>query len=98
MDLESILASSCRRKILKVLLKVGETNVMNLISKANSTYSQVNHNLQILEQEEIVTENRFGRVRLIKLNRENPKTTLLLQAMKLLEPKTTQPKITAKTD
>jgi len=85
MDLETLLASSCRRKILRVLLSSGRTNVMELVRKVNSTYNQVNSNLQILQKEGIIFDEHFGRMRVIRLNRENPRTLLLLQALKILE-------------
>ncbi|MCW4047905.1 MAG: winged helix-turn-helix domain-containing protein [Candidatus Bathyarchaeota archaeon] len=85
MDLDMILASSCRRKILKVLSEIGRANVMELVRRVNSTYSQVNPNLQILREEGIIFDERFGRMRTIRLNRENPKTARLLQALKILE-------------
>lgn len=89
MDLDMILASSCRRKILKVLSEIGRTNIMTLVRRVNSTYSQVNPNLQILREEGIIFDERFGRMRIIRLNKENSKTTLLLQALKILKmPKT----------
>jgi predicted transcriptional regulator len=85
MDLDVILASSCRRRILRVLWRIGRANVMELVRKVNSTYSQVNPNLQILQREGIISDERFGRRRMIRLNKENPKTAVLLQALKLLE-------------
>lgn len=85
MDLETLMASSCRRKILRVLSSSGRTNVMKLVQKVNSTYNQVNLNLQILQKEGIVFDEHFGRMRVIRLNRENPKTELLLKALKILE-------------
>jgi hypothetical protein len=60
-------------------------NIIGIIQKVNSTYSQVNPSLQILANEGIILDQRLGRIRLIKLNRDNPKTTLLLQALKILE-------------
>ena len=84
MDLEKLLASSCRRKILKVLWEIDRGNVMELVRKVNSTYSQVNANLHILAEEGIIKDKRCGRLRIIKLNKENPKTALLLQALKIL--------------
>jgi hypothetical protein len=78
------MASSCRRRILKVLLGRGQINVMELVRSVNSTYNQVNANLQILHSEEIIFDEHLGRIRLIKLNKENPKTRLLLQALKIL--------------
>jgi predicted transcriptional regulator len=89
MDSEVILSSSCRRRILRVLSRSGRANVMELVRKVNSTYNQVNSNLQILQKEGVVFDEHFGRMRVIRLNRENPKTELLLQALKILEaPKT----------
>jgi len=58
---------------------------MELVRKVNSTYNQVNSNLQILQKEEIIFDEHFGRMRVIRLNRENPRTLLLLQALKMLE-------------
>jgi len=58
---------------------------MKLVQKVNSTYNQVNSNLQILQKEEIIFDEHFGRMRVIRLNKENPKTLLLLQALKILE-------------
>jgi DNA-binding transcriptional ArsR family regulator len=84
LDLEKLIASSCRRRILKFLWQVDRANVMELVRKVNSTYNQVNPNLLILAEEGIIKEERYGRKRIIRLNRENPKTMLLLQALKIL--------------
>jgi len=58
---------------------------MELVRKVNSTYNQVNVNLQILQKDGIVFDEHVGRMRVIRLNRENPRTPLLLQALKILE-------------
>ena len=84
LELEQLISSSCRRRIIRFLLTVHSANVMELVRKVNSTYNQVNANLLVLAKEDIVQEKHYGRVRLIKLNRENPKTDLLLQALKIL--------------
>lgn len=57
---------------------------MDLVRKVNSTYTQVNRNLGILENEGIVKSKRCGRVRIIRLNRENPKTEAILKALEIL--------------
>lgn len=57
---------------------------MDLVRRVNSTYNQVNRNLQILEQEGIAESEYYGRMRLIRLNRENPKTKAILQALRIL--------------
>lgn len=84
MNLEKLLTSSCRQKILKELSRVKTIHIMGLVRNINSTYIEVNRNIKILEKEGIVTEQRVGRMRLLKLNHENPKTKILLQALKLL--------------
>ena len=79
------MASSCRRRILRAVSRAGRTNVMELVPKVNSTYNQVNSNLHILQKEGIVFDEHFGRMRVIRLNKENSRTRLLLQALKMLE-------------
>lgn len=91
LELKKMLASSLRQKILKALSQCREINVMGLVRKINSTYNEVNRNLVILEREGIIMSSRCGRMRLIKLNRENPKTVLLLQVLKQLEPERVLP-------
>ena len=85
MNLEMLLSSSCRRKILRVLSRSGRIHVMELVRKVNSTYNQVNSNLHILHEEGVVIDEHCGRMRIIRLDKENPKTTHLLQALKMLE-------------
>jgi len=89
MDLATLVSSSCRRRILQVLSNSGQTNIMDLVRKVNSTYNQVNLNLQILREEGIIYDERFGRMRLVRLNKENPRTLLLLQALNILEARKT---------
>ena len=58
--------------------------MMDLVRKANITYSQVNRNILILEKEEIVEIRYYGRMRMIRLNRENERTKRLLKALAIL--------------
>ena len=85
LDLGRLIASSCRQKILEALSNLGQTHVMDLVRMVNSTYGQVNRNLLILEQEGVVTTRYYGRLRIIKLNRENPKTVILQKVLKMLK-------------
>jgi hypothetical protein len=83
-NLEKIVSSSCRRKIVKYLLTVSSSNIMELVRKTNSTYNQVNSNLLILKSEGILKEERFGGFRKIQLNKENPRTIVILHVLKIL--------------
>jgi len=64
---------------------VQQTHIMDLVRKVNSTYGEVNRNVQILQQEGIVSSRYHGRMRIIKLNSDNPNTATLLEALKLLK-------------
>ena len=54
MKIEKILASSNRRKLFRILRKTKQTNIMDLVRNAKSTYNQVQSDLRILEKEGII--------------------------------------------
>jgi hypothetical protein len=85
LDLAQLISSSCRQKIIETLSKVKQTHIMDLVRRVNSTYSQVNRNVQILERESIVSSHYHGRMRIIKLNCDNPKTVAMLKALRILK-------------
>lgn len=85
MKLNKILASACRRKILKVLSNKKIITMMKLVRIVNSTYNEVNRNLYILEREGITTQRFAGRQRIIRLNFKNEKTLVLLELVKIRE-------------
>ena len=90
MDLRLLLASSVRQKILKVLAEKHELQVMKLANSVGTTYNELNRNLLILEKEGIIINEyrvkvRRGKVRILRLNKENPKTEVLISALKMLD-------------
>jgi hypothetical protein len=79
--------------MLRELSLTREIRVMQLVSRVGSTYNELNRNLLILQKEGILTDEyrvkvRHGKVRVIALNRENPKTEVLLQVLKALDKET----------
>jgi predicted transcriptional regulator len=84
LKLEQIIASSCRQKILLALSRIKRTHLNDLIRTVDSTYNQVNSNLQILEKEGIVKIRRFGHIKMIELDVQNQKTQALLKALHIL--------------
>jgi hypothetical protein len=58
---------------------------MALVRSVNSTYNEVNRNLNILETEGILTEHRTKNRRVIQLDFENQKTKAILGVLKALE-------------
>ncbi len=85
MELDRILASSCRIRIIRILYEYGRLYVMKLVRLSNSTYNQVNLHLQILKSEELIFDEHYGRLRVIWLNMENPRTVVLLEALRILK-------------
>jgi predicted transcriptional regulator len=85
-----VLASSLRQKVLRELSKTSEMRVMKLVSNLNTTYNELNRNLALLEKEGLIIDEyrvkvKHGKVRVIILNRNNPKTKLLLAILKTLD-------------
>jgi hypothetical protein len=55
------------------------------VHQVNSTYNEVNSHLRILQKEGIIFDEHFGRSRVIRLNLENPRTLILLEALRILK-------------
>jgi predicted transcriptional regulator len=77
MNVENVLSSRLRIKILKILLKMGELNVSEIARRLGVNYSTTSQHLKILENEEIVKHKTFGRIRLYRLNEQSPKVRAL---------------------
>ena len=85
MDINKLLASSGRRRILKTLSKNQTVAIMKLVQDANSTYNEVQRNLGILESENLIIQEYSGRKRLLRLNYQNQNTLLLLKILRILD-------------
>ena len=64
--------------------------MMQLVHKTGGTYNEVNRSIKILEAEGIVLNSyrkqvRCSKVRVISLNKENPRTQKLLHILRELE-------------
>ena len=72
MSLEEILGSPGRVRILRVLAEYNEINITRLVRETGMHYRLVNHHIEVLKRHGVVVEKRFGRARIIILNRDNP--------------------------
>jgi predicted transcriptional regulator len=79
-----IFASTCRVNMLKILAK-GETNIMDLVHKTNSTWLEVDRNIKFFESLGIVETTFCKNRRLIKLNKNNAMVESILKALRILE-------------
>jgi len=67
--LEEIFSSRGRVKVLKVLAKVGEINISELVRRSGLNYMSVQNHLKSLKSLDVIEEKRFGRIRIISLKR-----------------------------
>ena len=85
LEVERFFASTCRIRILKMLARGGETYIMDLVRKTNSTWSEVDRNVKILESLRIVESRYCQNRRLIRLKRHNGNVEAILKALRILE-------------
>jgi DNA-binding transcriptional ArsR family regulator len=78
-SLARVLSSSGRIKILTVLSNVGELHLSEIARKTDQSYSATDRHLQDLAEASIVEEHDYGRVRMFRLNLENPRAKILRQ-------------------
>ncbi|MDH5811095.1 MAG: ArsR family transcriptional regulator [Candidatus Methanomethyliaceae archaeon] len=73
MSLEEILSSKGRIKVLKVLAERGELNISDITRRASLNHATTSSHLKRLCELGIVEEKRFGRIRIFRLKREDPR-------------------------
>ena len=78
--IEDVFSSKGRMKILKVLADIGELNVSEIARQAGLNYATTNQHLQVLENHGLVRYKKFGRVRIFRLNEENPAARIIRRA------------------
>ena len=78
-SLARVLSSMGRIKILTVLSHVGELHLSEIAKQTDQSYSSAERHLEDLSDAAIVEEHDYGRVRMFKLNLENPRARTLRQ-------------------
>ena len=98
LEMNKILGSTIRRKILEALSGNEELAIMKLVQLVNSTHNEVDRNLRILENERLIIQYRLGTKRIIRLNRSSEKTLILLETLTTLKNASRRIRITARTE
>jgi DNA-binding transcriptional ArsR family regulator len=73
MKVEEVFSSKPRMKILKLLSRLGAVNVSEIARRINLNYSTTNKHLKLLEDEGILQQRHYGRIRIYKFNEISPK-------------------------
>ncbi|MCS7098103.1 MAG: winged helix-turn-helix domain-containing protein [Candidatus Methanomethyliaceae archaeon] len=73
MSIEEVFSSRGRVKILRILSERGEINISAIAKKAGLNHSTTHSHLKKLCEMGIVEEKRFGKIRIFRLRKEDPK-------------------------
>ena len=82
---EDVLGSKARVKIIKALAFDEELTISLLVQKTRLNYVIAMKHLKTLESLNLVSEKRFGRIRIYRYNIENPKARSLKKLMEIWE-------------
>ena len=83
--MKKIFASKCRIDVLKLLANKGETNITDIVRQTNSTWSEIDRNVKLLEKMGVISTRFSQNRRLIRLNKRDGKAEVVLKALRMLE-------------
>jgi DNA-binding transcriptional ArsR family regulator len=69
---EEVFSSKGRVKILRLLVEIGELNISEIARRAGLNYATANQHLGTLESAGLILHKSFGRIRIYRLNENNP--------------------------
>lgn len=73
MELEEVLSSKSRMKILKLIYTLGQLNVSDVARRLKLNYTSTSEHLKILGSEGILQERLYGRIRMYRFNEGSAK-------------------------
>ncbi len=76
-SIEEVLSSSGRIRILSLLSQVEELHLTEISKRTDQSYSATERHLRALQNAKLVEEKDYGRVRIFKLNLENPRAKMI---------------------
>ena len=85
MAIEEVFSSKGRVKILKILTKIGELNISEIARRTGLNYTTTNQHLQALEDHRLVRHKSFGRIRIFRLDEENPRARMVKELIEFWE-------------
>jgi DNA-binding transcriptional ArsR family regulator len=73
MELEVVFSSKPRMKILKLVARLGELNVTDISRRIGLNFSTTSKHLKLLEDEGVLQQKTYGRIRLYRFNQASTK-------------------------
>lgn len=77
-------------KILKLIERLGELNVSDVARRIGVNFTTTNRHLRILEDEGILQQRTYGRIRMYRFNQASPKAKAVQSLIEAWETKTKQ--------
>jgi DNA-binding transcriptional ArsR family regulator len=71
------MSSYGRTKVLTVMLELGELNISEIMRRSRLSHGATAKHLEFLTKSGILTEKRFNRIRIFRLDQSNPLTGAL---------------------
>jgi predicted transcriptional regulator len=85
MELEEVLSSKSRMKILKLIYQLGQLNVSDIARRLKLNFVSTSKHLKLLESEGILQERTYGRVRMYRFNEGSAKAKALQNLLDVWE-------------
>lgn len=77
MEFEEVFSSKPRMKILKLLSRLGTLNVSDIARRIKLNYTSTNQHLKLLENENILQQRVYGRIRMYRFQENSPKANAI---------------------
>jgi DNA-binding transcriptional ArsR family regulator len=73
------MSSYGRTKVLTIMLETGELNISEITRRSGLSHSAATRHLEFLTKSGILTEKRFNRIRIFRVDQSSPVTAALLR-------------------
>lgn len=72
-------------KILKLIARLGELNVSDIARRIGVNFTTTSRHLRVLEEEGIVQQRVYGRIRMYRFNQASPKAKAVQNLIEVWE-------------
>jgi len=77
LEVEKLFSSSGRIKVMGIVLESDELNISEITRRSGISHSSVSTHLEFLVKAGLLTEKRFNRIRIFRVNYSSPYTHIL---------------------
>ena len=84
-EIEEIFSSKPRMKLLKIIDRLGELNISEIARRIGLNFTATSRHLQLLEDEGILQQRVYGRIRMYRFNQSSFKAQAVLNLINTWE-------------